>query len=95
MQLISLLLTFNTSFLFLKFLMASSSHYHYHKDDDNEFDSIFDDLLENLDFIPEPKERKKLFLSRETGKKATTSSGMIILSKLQHTRTIYSGGGFE
>ena len=75
--------------------MASSSHYHYHKDDDNEFDSIFDDLLENLDFIPEPKERKKLFLSRETGKKATTSSGMIILSKLQHTRTIYSGGGFE
>jgi len=75
--------------------MASSSHYHYHKDDDDEFDSIFDDLLENPDFIPEPKERKNVFLSRETGKKATTTFGMIILATLQHIRTICSADDFE
>ena len=62
--------------------MVSSSHYHYHKGDDDEFDSIFEDIYENLDFIPEPKERKNLFLSRETGKKATTTSGIIILATL-------------
>ncbi|XP_033146928.1 uncharacterized protein LOC103869787 [Brassica rapa] len=40
--------------------MASSSHYHYHKDDDNDdFSNVFDDFLENTDFFPEPKERKK------------------------------------
>uniref|UniRef100_A0A0D3CKR9 DDE Tnp4 domain-containing protein n=1 Tax=Brassica oleracea var. oleracea TaxID=109376 RepID=A0A0D3CKR9_BRAOL len=63
--------------------MASSSHYHYHKDDDGEF--------ENPDFIREPKEQKNVFLSRETGKNATRSSGMIILAKLQHSLTIYFG----
>ena len=67
--------------------MASSSHYHYHKDDDGEF--------ENPDFIREPKEQKNVFLSRETGKNATRSSGMIILAKLQHSLTIYFGDGFE
>ena len=45
--------------------MASSSHYHYHNGDDDEFDSIFEDIFENLDFIPEPKERKKrIFIER-------------------------------
>uniref|UniRef100_A0A0D3AQ37 DDE Tnp4 domain-containing protein n=1 Tax=Brassica oleracea var. oleracea TaxID=109376 RepID=A0A0D3AQ37_BRAOL len=45
--------------------MASSSHYHYLKDDDDEFDSIFDDYFENPDLIPEPKERKKcIFIER-------------------------------
>uniref|UniRef100_A0A0D3C914 DDE Tnp4 domain-containing protein n=1 Tax=Brassica oleracea var. oleracea TaxID=109376 RepID=A0A0D3C914_BRAOL len=38
--------------------MASSSHYHYHKDDDHEFDSMFEDIFENPNFIPEPKKRK-------------------------------------
>ena len=51
--------------------MASSSHYHYHKDDDAEFESMFEDFLEIPDIIPEPKERKNVFLLRETGKKAT------------------------
>ena len=75
--------------------MAFSSHYYYHKDDDDEFDSIFDDYFENPDLIPEPKERKNVFLSRETGKKATRSSGMITLAILQHTLPSYSGDGFE
>ena len=45
--------------------MAFSSHYHYHKDDDDEFDSIFDDYFEKPDLIPEPKERKKhIFIER-------------------------------
>ena len=51
--------------------MASSSHYHYHKDDDAEFESMFEDFLEIPDIIPEPKERKNVFLLRKTGKKAT------------------------
>ena len=75
--------------------MASSSHYHYHKDNDDELDDIFEDLFEDFDFNPTPKERKNEFLSRDTGRKAIRSSGMIILAKLQHTRTIYSGDGFE
>ena len=68
---------------------SSSSHYHYHKDDDDELTAIFDDYFENQDFIPETNERKKVFLSRETGKNATRISGMIILAKLPHTRKIY------
>ena len=77
--------------------MASSSHYHYHNNDDNddEFESVFEDLLEIPDSILEPKERKNVYLSRETGKKAIESSGMIIFRKLQHIRPIYSGDGFE
>ena len=75
--------------------MASSSHYHYHKDDDADFESPFEENFENYDLIPEPKERKSTFLSREIGKKATVNSRMIILVKLQHTLTIYSGDGFE
>ena len=76
--------------------MASSSHYHYHKDDDNDdFSNVFDDFLENTDFFPEPKERKNVLLSRETGKKAARSFGMIILATLQHTLTIYSDDDFE
>ena len=76
--------------------MASSSHYHYHKDnDDDDFESIFDDFFENSDLIPEPTERKNIFLSTETGKKVTTNSGMIVFLKLQHTLTIYSADGFE
>ena len=51
--------------------MTSSSHYHYHKEDDAEFEALFEELLEIPDIIPEPKERKNVFLSRETGKKAT------------------------
>uniref|UniRef100_A0A0D3BZ46 DDE Tnp4 domain-containing protein n=1 Tax=Brassica oleracea var. oleracea TaxID=109376 RepID=A0A0D3BZ46_BRAOL len=45
--------------------MASSSHYHYHKDDDVEFESLFEELLEIPDTFPEPKERKKrIFIER-------------------------------
>ena len=74
--------------------MASSSHYHYHNGDDDELDTVFDDIFEDADFIPEPKERKNVFLSRDTERKATTSFGMIIFATLQHTRTICSGDGF-
>uniref|UniRef100_A0A0D3BEJ6 Myb-like domain-containing protein n=1 Tax=Brassica oleracea var. oleracea TaxID=109376 RepID=A0A0D3BEJ6_BRAOL len=67
--------------------------------DEDEFDSIFDDYFENLDLIPEPKERKNVFLSRETGKKATRSSGMITFAILQHTlptiRQLAYGGGAD
>ena len=45
--------------------MASSSHYHYHKDDDVKFESVFEELLEIPDIIPEPKERKKTYFYRE------------------------------
>ena len=45
--------------------MASSSHYHYHNGDDDELDTVFDDIFEDADFIPEPKERKTYFY-RET-----------------------------
>ena len=41
--------------------MASSSHYHYHKDDDNELETLFEEIFEILDIIPEPKERKNVF----------------------------------
>ena len=75
--------------------MASSSHYHYHKDDDAELESMFEEFLEIPDIIPEPKERKNVFLLRETEKTVTRSFGMIILAKLKHSRTIYSGDGFE
>ena len=75
--------------------MASSSHYHYHKDDDAEFESMFEEFLEIPDIFSEPKERKNIFLLRETEKTVTRSFGMIILAKLQHSRTIYSGDGFE
>lgn len=76
--------------------MASSSHYHYHREGDKDaIDTVFDDLFENTDVIPEPKERKNVFLLRETGKKATTNSGKIILVKRQHTTTVYFGAGFE
>ena len=52
--------------------MASSSHYHYHNDDDDdEFETLFEEFFEIPDIIPEPKERKNAFLSRETGKMAT------------------------
>ncbi|XP_018458072.2 uncharacterized protein LOC108828914 [Raphanus sativus] len=46
--------------------MSSSSHYHYHKNDNNdEFESNFDDFIETSDIIPEPKERKKrIFIER-------------------------------
>ncbi|XP_013613948.1 PREDICTED: uncharacterized protein LOC106320127 [Brassica oleracea var. oleracea] len=45
--------------------MASSSHYHYHQADDDELDTVFDDIFEDLDPIPEPKERKKrIFIER-------------------------------
>uniref|UniRef100_A0A0D3E4H0 DDE Tnp4 domain-containing protein n=1 Tax=Brassica oleracea var. oleracea TaxID=109376 RepID=A0A0D3E4H0_BRAOL len=41
--------------------MASSSHYHYHKDDDDELDDVF----EEFDFNPKPKERKtRVFIER-------------------------------
>uniref|UniRef100_A0A0D3D0C2 Uncharacterized protein n=1 Tax=Brassica oleracea var. oleracea TaxID=109376 RepID=A0A0D3D0C2_BRAOL len=41
--------------------MASSSHYHYHKDDDDELDDVF----EEFDFNPKPKERKtRVFIDR-------------------------------
>ncbi|XP_056842885.1 uncharacterized protein LOC130495500 [Raphanus sativus] len=53
--------------------MASSSHYHYHNNDEEDaFDSVFDDLYEELEFIPEPKERKKRIYierNREEGHK--------------------------
>ena len=39
-------------------------------------------FFENPDLIPEPKEQKNVFLSRETGKKTTINSEMIILVKL-------------
>ena len=46
--------------------MASSSHYHYQKDnDDDDFESIFDDIFENFDLIPEPTERKKTYFYRQ------------------------------
>ena len=61
-----------TYFLFFKVFMASSSHYHYHNDDDDdEFETLFEEFFEIPDIIPEPKERKNAFLSRETGKMAT------------------------
>ena len=45
--------------------MASSSHYHYHKDDDDELDDVFEDLFEEFDFNPKPKERKtRVFIER-------------------------------
>ncbi|WZY74827.1 protein ALP1-like isoform X1 [Brassica rapa] len=46
--------------------MASSSHYHYHRGgDDNAFEGVFDDIFEDLEAIPEPKERKKrIFIER-------------------------------
>uniref|UniRef100_A0A0D3BLP6 Uncharacterized protein n=1 Tax=Brassica oleracea var. oleracea TaxID=109376 RepID=A0A0D3BLP6_BRAOL len=45
--------------------MASSSHYHYHRGDDNAFETVFDDIFEDLEAIPEPKERKKrIFIER-------------------------------
>ena len=45
--------------------MASSSHYHYHKDDDDELDDVFEDLFEEIDFNPKPKERKtRVFIER-------------------------------
>ncbi|XP_018487830.2 uncharacterized protein LOC108858395 [Raphanus sativus] len=46
--------------------MASSSHYHYHREGDKDaIDTVFDDLFENTDVIPEPKERKKrIFIER-------------------------------
>ena len=75
--------------------MTSSSHYHYHKDDDADFESPFEEFFNNYAPIPEPKERKNVFLSRETGKKATRSSGMITLAILQHILPSYSGDGFE
>ena len=75
--------------------MASSSHYHYHKDDEDDLDTVFDDSFESEDLVPEPKERKNVFLLRETEKKATRSCGMIILATLQHIRTIYSTDGFK
>uniref|UniRef100_A0A0D3BTF9 DDE Tnp4 domain-containing protein n=1 Tax=Brassica oleracea var. oleracea TaxID=109376 RepID=A0A0D3BTF9_BRAOL len=71
--------------------MASSSHYHYHKDDDADFETPFEEFFNNYAPIPEPKERKNVFLSRETGKKATKNYGIIIFLKLQHTLTNYSG----
>ena len=53
--------------------MTSSSHYHYNKkdDDDDEFETMVEEFLEIPYNIPEPKERKKKILSRETEKKAT------------------------
>ncbi|XP_056846906.1 uncharacterized protein LOC108858542 [Raphanus sativus] len=49
--------------------MSSSSHYHYHyqpnNDDDAQFESLFDELLQIPDIIVEPKERRKrIFIER-------------------------------
>ena len=76
--------------------MTSSSHYHYHKDDDDDdLDTPFEEFLNNYAPIPEPKERKNVFLSRDTEKKTTTGFGMIILARIQHTLPVYSGDGFK
>ncbi|XP_056844811.1 uncharacterized protein LOC130496616 [Raphanus sativus] len=42
-------------------MASSSGHFHYHKshNDDAEFESLFDELLEIPDVIPDPKIRKK------------------------------------
>ena len=43
--------------------MAGSSHYHYHKndEDDAEFESLFEELLEIPEMLSEPKNRKKTY----------------------------------
>ncbi|XP_018466280.2 uncharacterized protein LOC108837759 [Raphanus sativus] len=53
--------------------MASSSHYHYHREDNDQLDSMFDDLSEeDGDIFPEPKERKKrIFIERNREEGAT------------------------
>ena len=77
--------------------MASSSHYHYHQDndDDIDLDTPFEEFFNNYAPIPEPKERKNVFLSTDTRRKATINCGMIIFLKLRRTREIYFGNGFE
>ena len=77
--------------------MAGLSHYHYHKndEDDAEFESLFEELLEIPEMLFEPKNRKNVFLLKDTGKKATSSYGMIIFLKLLHILPIYSADGFE
>ena len=68
-QIISLQLSLQTFPLYFFFQMTSSSHYHYHKDDDVEFESLFEELLEIPDIILEPKERKNVFYREKTGRR--------------------------
>ena len=76
--------------------MASSSHYHYHNEsDDDEFDSMAAEFLGFNDPFPEPKERKKEFLQRETEKKGIEGFGLIIFPRIQYIQPVYSGAGLE